>query len=46
MAVSESGIRGREDAIQLKQAGFSAILVGEQLMRRVDRAQAVQELKV
>ncbi|MDC7229644.1 MAG: indole-3-glycerol phosphate synthase TrpC [Sphaerochaetaceae bacterium] len=45
-AVSESGIRGREDAILLKQAGFSAILVGEQLMRRVDRAQAVQELKV
>ena len=45
-AVSESGIRGREDAILLKEAGFSAILVGEQLMRRVDRAQAVQELKV
>nr|WP_319775938.1 indole-3-glycerol phosphate synthase TrpC [uncultured Sphaerochaeta sp.] len=45
-AVSESGIRGREDAILLKQAGFSAILVGEQLMRRDDRVQAVQELKV
>lgn len=45
-AVSESGIRGREDAILLKEAGFSAILVGEQLMRSDDRAQALQELKV
>ncbi len=45
-AVSESGIQGKEDAIRLKQAGFSAVLVGEQLMRSRNRAKAIAELSI
>ncbi len=46
ISVSESGIQGREDAMTLKSAGFSAILVGEQLMKSRNRAKAIAELKV
>ncbi len=46
VSVSESGIKGPEDAKRLKKAGFSAILVGEQLMRSFDRKAAIKELQV
>ena len=42
--VSESGIRTREDVMQLQQAGVDAILVGESLMREKDIEKKVREL--
>ena len=42
--VSESGIRNRADVERLEQAGVSAILVGESLMRQDDIGRAVDEL--
>lgn len=42
--VSESGIRSRDDVIQLEEAGVQAILVGESLMRSPDLGQAVDDL--
>lgn len=42
--VGESGIHRREDVERLQTAGVTAVLVGESLMRREDRAQAVREL--
>lgn len=42
--VSESGIRTREDVLQLQQAGVDAILVGESLMRETDIGKKVKEL--
>ncbi|MGG3448459.1 indole-3-glycerol phosphate synthase TrpC [Domibacillus aminovorans] len=44
--VSESGIKTREDAIRLKEAGARALLVGETLMLAGDVAGAVRSLKV
>jgi len=44
--VSESGIRSKAEALQLKAAGFDAILVGEHLMRANNTLQAVQDLLV
>lgn len=44
IAVSESGIRSHEDLVRLKEAGFDAFLIGEQLMSRADPAVALQEL--
>jgi indole-3-glycerol phosphate synthase len=42
--VAESGIRTRQDVLQLQSAGLHAMLVGETLMRQKDIGQAVDEL--
>jgi indole-3-glycerol phosphate synthase len=42
--VAESGIRGRGDAMLLRDAGYDGLLVGESLVRSPDPAQAVKEL--
>ena len=42
VAVSESGIRSRDDVVRLQEAGFDAVLVGETLMRSADRASALR----
>jgi indole-3-glycerol phosphate synthase len=42
--VSESGIKTREDVEKLREAGVSAMLVGETLMRSGDFAQGVNDL--
>ncbi|MGE4584422.1 MAG: indole-3-glycerol phosphate synthase TrpC [Sphaerochaeta sp.] len=44
--VSESGIKSREDAFLLKNAGFHAILVGEHLMRSCSVDATMQSLMV
>ena len=45
IAVSESGIRTRDDVARLKEAGFDAVLVGETLMRSPDKASALEGLR-
>jgi len=45
IAVSESGIRRKEDVKVLRDAGFDAILVGEGLVTKGDRQQAIRELR-
>jgi len=42
--VSESGIRTRDDIDRLRDAGFHAFLVGEELMRAEDEGKALREL--
>jgi indole-3-glycerol phosphate synthase len=42
--VAESGIRGRNDAQRLADAGYHAVLVGESVVRSPDPAAAVAEL--
>ncbi|MEP7271475.1 MAG: indole-3-glycerol phosphate synthase TrpC, partial [Acidobacteriota bacterium] len=42
--VSESGIRTRADIELLRQAGYKAFLVGEELMRSGNELEALQEL--
>ncbi|HEX2280251.1 MAG TPA: indole-3-glycerol phosphate synthase TrpC, partial [Thermomicrobiales bacterium] len=44
IVVGESGIRTRDDVERLAAAGVDAVLVGETLMRQVDRAAAIGEL--
>jgi indole-3-glycerol phosphate synthase len=44
IAVAESAIRRPEDARQMAQAGFDAVLVGEALVRADDAAKLVGEL--
>ena len=44
IAVSESGLRTREDLVRLNQAGFDAFLIGEHLMQHADPAQALRTL--
>jgi indole-3-glycerol phosphate synthase len=44
VAVSESGIRSREDILRLRQAGFDAFLIGEYLMDSPDPAAALRQL--
>lgn len=46
VAVAESGIRGRGDAMVLREAGYQAILVGELLVTAVDPAATIAELTV
>ena len=48
VVISESGIRGRSDAIQVAVAGVNGILVGESLMRMADEKveAAILALKV
>lgn len=43
--VAESGVRGREDAAALAEAGFHAVLVGESVVTSGDRAGAVAALR-
>lgn len=43
--VSESGIRNRADMQRLEEAGVSAVLIGETLMRAPDRVKALRELR-
>ena len=45
-SVAESGIRHGDDVRRLADAGFSAVLVGETLVRSADPAAAVQEMRV
>lgn len=42
--VAESGIRCRDDIDRLREAGADAVLIGETLMRSVDKAAALAEL--
>ena len=44
IAVSESGLRSHDDLARLKNAGFDAFLIGEQLMSRPDPADALREI--
>jgi indole-3-glycerol phosphate synthase len=44
LVVGESGIHSRADVCRLAQAGVSAILVGEHLMRQADIGRAVHNL--
>ncbi|MHB8263726.1 MAG: indole-3-glycerol phosphate synthase TrpC [Acidimicrobiales bacterium] len=44
MPVAESGIAGPENAKRLAEAGYKSILVGEYLVKSVDRAAAVKRL--
>ncbi|MCC6437562.1 MAG: indole-3-glycerol phosphate synthase TrpC [Acidimicrobiales bacterium] len=44
LKVAESGIRGRSDASQLRDAGYHGLLVGETLVRSADPAAAVREM--
>jgi indole-3-glycerol phosphate synthase len=43
--VSESGIRSRADIELLRQAGYRAFLIGEELMRSSDMAAALEALR-
>lgn len=42
--VAESGIRSVDDVRRLRAAGYHAFLVGESLLREVDRSEAVRRL--
>ena len=44
IAISESGIKNREDVKRLQEAGVKGILVGEVLMRAADPACKIREL--
>ena len=44
--VAESGVRGREDALSLRSAGYDAVLVGEHLVTASDPATALTDLCV
>jgi len=44
--VAESGIRGRDDATSLAEAGYDALLVGEYLVRAENTETALSELVV
>ncbi len=44
--VAESGVRGRDDALALRGAGYHAVLVGESLVTSKDPEQAVEDLRV
>lgn len=44
VAVSESGLRTRDDLIRLSAAGYRAFLIGERFMTAPDPARALQDL--
>lgn len=46
IAVAESGIRGHQDAVALRQAGYDAILVGETLVTAPDPVVMLRSLMV
>ncbi len=43
VAVSESGIRSRQDVLRLQAAGFDAFLIGERLMEAKEPASALRD---
>ncbi len=43
--VAESGVRGRDDARRLAEAGYDAVLVGEYLVTAADPAAEIRKLK-
>ena len=45
IAVSESGLRTREDIDRLRRAGFDAFLIGEHLMKEADPDSALRALR-
>jgi indole-3-glycerol phosphate synthase len=45
LAVSESGLRSRDDLQRLRAAGFDAFLIGEHLMQASDPAAALKQLR-
>jgi indole-3-glycerol phosphate synthase len=45
LAVSESGLRSRDDLQRLRAAGFDAFLIGEHLMQAGDPAAALKQLR-
>ena len=45
VVISESGIKSREDIIQLEEAGIRAVLIGEALIRAKDRIAMLKELR-
>lgn len=45
VAVAESGVRGKSDAVALRQAGYAAILVGEALVTSGDPRAALAALR-
>ena len=44
IAVSESGLRTREDLLRLRNAGFDAFLIGEHLMKEADPCLPLRDL--
>jgi indole-3-glycerol phosphate synthase len=44
--IAESGVRDRNDAQSLRDAGYDAVLVGESLVTALDPAAAIAELRV
>ena len=44
IAVSESGLRTHDDLARLREAGFDAFLIGEQLMQAQEPGSALREL--
>jgi indole-3-glycerol phosphate synthase len=46
VSVAESGVRGRDDAISLRRAGYDAVLVGEHLVTSDNPERALSELLV
>lgn len=44
--VAESGVRGRRDAVSLREAGYDAVLVGEHLVTSPDPREALADLLV
>ena len=44
LAVSESGLRTRDDLSRLRSAGFDAFLIGEHLMEEADPSVPLREL--
>jgi indole-3-glycerol phosphate synthase len=43
--VAESGVRGAEDAAELRAAGYDAVLVGETLVKAADPGLTIHQLK-
>lgn len=46
LKIAESGVRDHNDAINLRAAGYQAVLVGESLITAADPAGAIAELRV
>jgi indole-3-glycerol phosphate synthase len=44
IAISESGVRTREDILRLEEAGFDGVLIGESLMSSPDGGSKLREL--
>jgi indole-3-glycerol phosphate synthase len=46
VAVAESGVRGHEDAVALREAGYDAVLVGESLVTASRPQDAIKDLLI